>query len=642
MATTIIKSANSDNQALVDSTGHLLVTVSGGGGGTDTNLVSVSGSPITLGQAAMAASLPVVIASNQTPLAVSQSGVWTVGRTWALTSGADSISAVQSGTWNIGNITGTITLPTGAATSALQTSGNASLASIDSKLTSPLTVTGAVSVTGTVTANAGTGTFLVDGSAHTQPISGAVSVSNFPATQPISGTVSVSNFPATQAISAVSLPLPAGASTATNQATANTSLASIDSKLTSPLAVTGTFFQATQPVSGNLGRTWSLLNTTDSVNAVQSGAYNITNISGTVSLPTGAATSANQTTANASLSSIDSKTPPLGQALSAASVPVVLPATQITALTPLTTVTVTQATGSNLHTQVDSSALPTGAATSANQATEITSLASIDSKLTSPLVTTPADSLPATQAITVQDTGSTSTSGANAQVAVTGTATAGSTASFTISSKDTVKIQVTGTWTGTLVNEISLDSGVTWYSNGVHQTGSAYTAGSFTANYAGGLNVSGSTNFRVRATAAVTGTATVRIISTVNNNSIYIANGLSVQDATVETQKLSILASGAARVDSKTPLSPSSPTSTSVAVTSGAAIAANANRKGLIFTNTSSGNISFGLGAAAVLNSGITLTPNGVWVMDEYTFTTGAINAIAAVAASNLAIQELT
>lgn len=52
------------------------------------------------------------------------------------------------------------------------------------------------------------------------------------------------------------------------------------------------------------GRTWSLLNTTDSVNAVQSGAWNITNITGTVSLPTGASTSALQTTGNTSLATI--------------------------------------------------------------------------------------------------------------------------------------------------------------------------------------------------------------------------------------------------------------------------------------------------------------------------------------------------
>lgn len=80
----------------------------------------------------------------------------------------------------------------------------------------------------------------------------------------------------------------------------------------------------------------SIANTTFA--ATQSGTWDLTNISGTVSLPTGAATSANQATANTSLSSIDGKTPTLGQALASASVPVVLPASQIATLTPLSTV----------------------------------------------------------------------------------------------------------------------------------------------------------------------------------------------------------------------------------------------------------------------------------------------------------------
>jgi hypothetical protein len=75
-------------------------------------------------------------------------------------------------------------LPPGAATSALQTTGNTSLASIDTKLTSPLTIN-----------------------------------------------------------------LPPGASTSALQTTGNTSLASIDSKLTSPLTVTVNNFPATQAVT---------------------------------------------------------------------------------------------------------------------------------------------------------------------------------------------------------------------------------------------------------------------------------------------------------------------------------------------------------------------------------------------------------
>lgn len=78
------------------------------------------------------------------------------------------------------------------------------------------------------------------------PVSGTVSVANFPATQPVSGTVAVSNFPVTQPISAASLPLPTGAATAANQQTdalTNTQLRA------SAVPVSGTFFQATQPVS---------------------------------------------------------------------------------------------------------------------------------------------------------------------------------------------------------------------------------------------------------------------------------------------------------------------------------------------------------------------------------------------------------
>lgn len=186
--------------------------------------------------------------------AVTQSGTWTVGRTWSLSSGSDSVAAVQSGTWNVGLSTGSNTIG-----KVDQGTGGASA-------------------------------WKVDGSAVTQPVSAA------------------------------SLPLPAGAATSANQTTANSSLSSIDSKLTSPVTVTGpltdTQLRATPvPVSGT-------------VSANQSGTWNINNVSGTVSLPTGAATSANQTTANSSLSSIDGKLNSLGQKTMANSVPVVISSDQ--------------------------------------------------------------------------------------------------------------------------------------------------------------------------------------------------------------------------------------------------------------------------------------------------------------------------
>lgn len=87
----------------------------------------------------------------------------------------DSIPATQSGTWNITNVSGTVSLPTGAATAAKQPAlGTAGTASAD-----VITVQGIASMTALKT----------DGSAVTQPVS------------------------------ASSLPLPTGAATAANQQT---------------------------------------------------------------------------------------------------------------------------------------------------------------------------------------------------------------------------------------------------------------------------------------------------------------------------------------------------------------------------------------------------------------------------------------
>lgn len=65
------------------------------------NLTQVGGSALALGQTTMASSIPVTLASNQSALAVSQSGTWTTARSWTLASGTDSVAAVQSGTWTV-------------------------------------------------------------------------------------------------------------------------------------------------------------------------------------------------------------------------------------------------------------------------------------------------------------------------------------------------------------------------------------------------------------------------------------------------------------------------------------------------------------------------------------------------------------
>jgi hypothetical protein len=119
---------------------------------------------------------------------------------------------------------------------------------------------------------------------------------------------------------------PVGGSTSLLQTAGNASLSSIDTKLTAPLSTS---------------RTWALSSSTDSTTIV--GAVSISNTP-TVNLGTigAASTALLQTTGNTSLDSIDSKTPSLGQALNTTSVPVVLTATQIATLTPLSTVASTQ------------------------------------------------------------------------------------------------------------------------------------------------------------------------------------------------------------------------------------------------------------------------------------------------------------
>lgn len=88
-------------------------------------------------------------------------------------------------------------------------------------------------------------------------------------------------------------------------------------------------------------------------------------------------------------------------------------------------------------------------------------------------------------------------------------------------------------------------------------------------------------------------------------------------------------------------LTPSSPAVASVGVASAEAVAVNANRKGLVLCNNSDNVISIAFGAAAVLNSGITLQPQGgSWTMTRETFTTAQVRAIAGGAASPLGVQE--
>jgi hypothetical protein len=86
-------------------------------------------------------------------------------------------------------------------------------------------------------------------------------------------------------------------------------------------------------------------------------------------------------------------------------------------------------------------------------------------------------------------------------------------------------------------------------------------------------------------------------------------------------------------------ITPLSPVSASVTASDSVVLAANPSRKGVVVMNLGTVNVNFGCGTTAILNGGITLTPNGTWVMDTFTYTTSALHAICS-SSSTLAIQE--
>jgi hypothetical protein len=268
------------------------------------------------------------------------------------------------------------------------------------------------------------------------------------------------------------------------------------------------------------------------------------------------------------------------------------------------------------------------------------------------------DTQPATQNITAQDVASTSTGEANGQNFITGAATAGSTASFACQTDETVKVMVTGAWTGTLTVEISLDGGTTWTASDVHQTGTAYTTNNFTANFIGGLNVSGCTNFRIRATAAWTGTATVKVVISDQVNTVYVGSALALRDgvtqSTLDTIKAASTQSAVTDTALVVALSPASaqtrastPNVTGVAssAASQTILAANTARLGAIIVNSSTSilYLRYGSTAASIANGGYTVQVAISGGVHELPFGyTGQITGIWAAANGFANITELT
>ena len=149
-------------------------------------------------------------------------------------------------------------------------------------------------------------------------------------------------------------------------------------------------------------------------------------------------------------------------------------------------------------------------------------------------ITSAPDLYPAMQNITTQDLVSTVTiTSILNQIIITGTPTAGSFASFPLTAITNVELQITGTWTGNLQVETSMDNGTTWTTSAALVWGTTNNLFSFTQNVICKLNTAGKTNVRVRAVAAMTGTAIIRINESNNSGLIHI-----VSDTRLVTQSI--------------------------------------------------------------------------------------------------------
>lgn len=127
---TCITATSTTTVNLVGGSGLPTGTGGGSGGGSSSNAsVSTTGSAVP---------------GSATYLGINSGGNLTGWNGAVTNAGTFAVQAAQSGTWNITNISGTISLPTGAATAALQTTGNTALSTINTTLGSPFQAGGSI------------------------------------------------------------------------------------------------------------------------------------------------------------------------------------------------------------------------------------------------------------------------------------------------------------------------------------------------------------------------------------------------------------------------------------------------------------------------------------------------------------------
>jgi hypothetical protein len=258
------------------------------------------------------------------------------------------------------------------------------------------------------------------------------SLPSIPAGSNAIGSVSVSNFPSTQSVTGTGSAGSPAAGIITVQGNASGTPIPITGSLTASnpsVSTTGTAVPGSATLVGGTDGT-----NLRGLSVTTSGQLNVNNISGTVSLPTGAATSANQTNGSAKSQIVD---------------------------------------GSG----------------------------NVISSYNNQLLTTQLD------------------------VVATGTITSTQSVSIALNNNGTVGVQISGTWSGSIVTEGS-DDGTNWYAvPGVALT-SGNVASAFSVNNLIQVNVAGFNNFRVRGNTVASGTANINLHANAAVGGVVISNAL--------------------------------------------------------------------------------------------------------------------
>jgi hypothetical protein len=227
------------------------------------------------------------------------------------------------------------------------------------------------------------------------------------------------------------------------------------------------------------------------------------------------------------------------------------------------------------------------------------------------------DVRPTPATITAADTLTTTVTGQNGASIVTGSPSASSFLAQAVNGVSTARIQLSGSWVGTMMIEQSVDGGATYGAMGCHVNGTVYSASQVTGNGIFDCELAGATNFRVRASSFVGGgTAVLTETLTTFTGVVKIVNSVAIKDnasgsaMTIKPASTAPAGTDPAAVVSLSPNSspsvtaPLGVTSTdfSGTITAGGSyqpiIAASGSRKGCLIQNPSTAtevlNVKFG------------------------------------------------